>query len=460
MEFLSSLFYFIIVIGLLVFIHEFGHFLAARISKMRVDIFAIGMGYRLCGWNTKTGFTFGPLPKDYVEDGRCDYRLCAFPIGGYCKIAGMIDESMDTDFVQSEPQPWEFRSKNAFLKGFTISAGVIMNTLLAIVVFAVIGFTQGASFNGTTTLGYVAEKSVAEKIGLIAGDKILAVDGHRVSTWEEMLEKLAVDNFGKSKTLVVKRTSGEKLHIKASGKLLLKALTGEKPLGITPNNSFVMLAGVETLKPAGKAGLLENDTIVSVNGTPIRSVAQFQSVIKSHKEKAIVIDYKRSSALKSASVTPDGTGLIGVAISEGFSGKAIHRSYGIGESITIGVNECVSSVKMFFNTFSQIFAGNMSVKQSLGGPILIAKSAAQRADMGFLSFMHFVGMLSISLAIVNILPIPALDGGHLLFIIIEAIIRREVPVKFKMVVQQAGIFFVMALMVLMFYNDIARIFGF
>ena len=221
-----------------------------------------------------------------------------------------------------------------------------------------------------------------------------------------------------------------------------------------------MLAGVETLKPAGKAGLLENDTIVSVNGTPIRSVAQFQSVIKSHKEKAIVIDYKRSSALKSASVTPDGTGLIGVAISEGFSGKAIHRSYGIGESITIGVNECVSSVKMFFNTFSQIFAGNMSVKQSLGGPILIAKSAAQRADMGFLSFMHFVGMLSISLAIVNILPIPALDGGHLLFIIIEAIIRREVPVKFKMVVQQAGIFFVMALMVLMFYNDIARIFGF
>ena len=128
------------------------------------------------------------------------------------------------------------------------------------------------------------------------------------------------------------------------------------------------------------------------------------------------------------------------------------------ESIGLGWNETVSSVDVFFSTFGQIFKGNISVKQSLGGPILIAKSATQRAEMGLISFLHFIALLSVTLAVVNILPIPALDGGHLIFIIIEAIIRREVPIKAKMVVQQIGLGIIILLMVFMFYNDINKSF--
>ncbi len=458
MEFLSSTFYFILVVGILVFIHEFGHFIAARISKMRVDIFAVGMGFRLFGWNKKTGFTFGALAKDFDGEGNCDYRLSAFPIGGYVKIAGMIDESMDTDFVQSEPKPWEFRSKNAFLKAFTICAGVIMNALLALMIFTFITLSQGTFHNGTTVVGYVQKGSVAELIGLKEGDKIASVNDVKVYTWQDMLSQLAFKDFGKSRKLEIIR-DGNPATMYVDGNQLVKAVSGEKQLGLAPYNAYVFLTGVETVKQAGKAGLQEGDTVLSMNAIPMKSLSQFQMMVKANKEKAIEVVYKRRADTVKVSVTPDATGIIGVGLSDGFYGKVIHRTYSVFEALGIGFDECVSSSSMFFNTFTQIFKGNMSVKQSLGGPILIAKSASQRAEMGFISFLHFVALLSITLAIVNILPIPALDGGHLIFIIIEAIIRREVPIKFKMMVQQAGLAFVVLLMVFMFYNDISRVFG-
>ncbi len=135
MELFNSVLYFVIVIAILVIFHEFGHFLAARLSKIRVDIFSIGMGPRLFGFNKVLGFTFGSLPKNFDLNGFCDYRVCLFPIGGYVKIAGMIDESMDKSFVNSPPQDYEFRSKGTLTKLFVISAGVLMNVLLAILIF-------------------------------------------------------------------------------------------------------------------------------------------------------------------------------------------------------------------------------------------------------------------------------------------------------------------------------------
>ena len=127
--------YFAITIGILVFIHEFGHFAAAKLCKMRADVFAIGFGKRLFGWNKKNGFSFGELPKDFDGEGHTDYRLSLLPLGGYVKIAGMVDESFDTKFANEEPKPWEFRAKPTYQKLFVITAGVLMNLLLAIVIF-------------------------------------------------------------------------------------------------------------------------------------------------------------------------------------------------------------------------------------------------------------------------------------------------------------------------------------
>ncbi len=458
MEFITTLFYFIVVVGILVFIHEFGHFLAARISKMRVDVFAVGMGFRLFGWNKKTGFTFGKLPKDFDGEGHTDYRLSAFPIGGYVKIAGMIDESMDAEFIQKAPEPWEFRSKNAFLKAFTISAGVIMNALLAIIIFSMIFFVQGSFHNATTEVGFVQKTSLSEEVGLQVGDRIVSINDHKVYTWQEMIEQLALKNFGGSRKIEVNRGDKE-IVLFIDGDQIIKAISGQKSLGLAPFNAFVFLNSVETLKPAGKAGLREGDTIISVNNEVIKTISQFVSVVSTSKEKPITIAYKRNLDTTSVIVTPDAQGLIGVGIGENFYGPILHRTYDVFESLGLGWNETVSSIDVFFSTFGQIFKGNISVKQSLGGPILIAKSASQRAEMGLISFLHFVALLSITLAVVNILPIPALDGGHLIFIIIEAIIRREVPIKAKMIFQQIGLAIIILLMIFMFYNDIARIFG-
>ena len=456
---LLSIFYFVIVIGILVSIHEFGHFIAARISGMRVDIYSIGMGYRLFGWNKKTGFTFGALPEDYVENGFCDYRLCAFPIGGYCKIAGLVDESMDTDFAKTSPQPWEFRSKNAFLKAFTICAGVLMNFILAILIFAWIAFSQGAYYNPTTEVGYVGDGTVAKKIGFMKGDKILAINDFRTATWEEMIERLAIRDLGSSRKILIQR-NGEKMVLKADGNLLVKAVNGTLPMGLSPKNTFILFNDVETIKPAGKAGLKGGDTVVAINGETVGNVSRFKQMIKANKSKAVALTYKRGGDTIIVNVTPDAEGLIGVSISEGFYGARVHKTYGIGESFAIGWDECCQTIKMFFGAFDQIFKGNMSVRQSLGGPIMIAQSAAQQANLGLINFLHFVALLSVSLAIINILPIPALDGGQLILIIYEAIIRREVSLKAKMVIQQIGIYFILGLTVLVFYNDIARILGF
>ncbi len=457
MEFLTTLFYFIVVVGILVFIHEFGHFIAARISKMRVEVFAIGMGFRLFGWNKKTGFTFGRLAKDIDLEGYTDYRLSAFPIGGYVKISGMIDESMDADFTASEPQPYEFRSKNAFLKAFTISAGVIMNALLAIIIFTFIAWTQGSYHNATVEIGYVQEKSISEAAGFQPGDKIIAVDEAKVSTWQDMLEHLSLKNFGESKNVEIIR-DGKKIVFFLDGDNLIKTISGEKQLGLAPYNAYVFLNSIETLKAAGKAGLKEGDTILTMNGELIKTKEQFSSIVKANKEKPVSFTYKRGADTLKASVIPDAAGLVGVGISEAFYGPVLHRQYDLFEAVTFGWNESINKVYLFFNTFTQIFKGNIGVKQSLGGPILIAQSASRSAEMGFSSFFQFVALISITLAIVNILPIPALDGGHLIFIIIEAIIRREVPLKIKMAVQQVGLAIVILLMIFMFYNDLTRLF--
>jgi len=168
--------YFAITIGILVFIHELGHFLAAKMTGMRADVFAIGFGKRLFGYNKKTGFSFGDLPKDFDGEGHTDYRLSLLPLGGYVKIAGMVDESFDTEFADKEPQPYEFRAKNFWQKTFVITAGVVMNLLLAIFIFWGANYFKGKPVTLTTTVGYVRPDSPADSLGFKRGDIVESVN--------------------------------------------------------------------------------------------------------------------------------------------------------------------------------------------------------------------------------------------------------------------------------------------
>lgn len=457
MEILNNLFYFVIVIGVLVIFHEFGHFIAARLSGIRVDVFSIGMGPRLFGYNKVNGFTFGKLPENFELNGFCDYRVCLLPIGGYVKIAGMIDESLDKSFLETAPKEYEFRSKGTLTKLFVISAGVIMNFILAILLFAAISLSEGKVLWKTTRVGYVQKNSLAEKIGIREGDKILSIDGKTVSDWNDIISMLSLENFGKNKTVTVFRAP-DTITLNVDGNQIVKTLTkGVSTLGLTPENFFVYVRDVETLAPAGKVGLKSGDTILAINSELINAFDELTYLLFLNKSKPILLTWKRGNLVLSDSVVPTNQGKLGFYPGFHFDGKKDTIYYGVFTALFNGVKETWRSSELFVSSIFQIFKGNISAKESLGGPIAIAKSASQQANLGLIYFLNFIALLSITLAIINILPVPALDGGHFLIILIEGLFRRELPNKAKLVIQNIGIAIIVLLMIFVIFNDISRI---
>ena len=455
MDILITIFYFVLVLSILVVVHEFGHFITAKMFGIRAEIFSVGMGTRLFGYHKRTGFTFGNLPQDYDYGDNTDYRLALLPIGGYVKIAGMIDESMDKDFLDKPAQPWEFRSKKGWQKFIVLIAGVAMNFLLAIAIFALISLVNGSSFIKTTQVGWVAPNSIAEKIGFQKNDKILTINGKHINSWNAVLENLTFEDMGKEKTIQVQRGESTVL-LSASGKEILRILADKKDLGLEPPHQKVYFQNVETIKPAGVAGLKKGDTVVAINGETVSGVIQFSSTIKANKEKPLSITVKRNNEFQNISVTPNEDGMIGVMLGSIYKGPIEHVKYNIFESIGLGFTQSVDAIGLFFGSIAQIFNGTLTFKESVGGPIMIAQQASQQASMGLMSFLNFIALLSVSLAIINVLPLPALDGGHLIFVLIESITRKEVSPKIKIAVQQSGVVLLMILMIFVIYNDLTR----
>lgn len=460
MESLNLLIQFAKVILIIVSIHELGHFLIARATGMRAEIFAIGMGMRLFGWNKITGFTFGDLPEDWDGGDHTDYRFCLLPLGGYVKISGMIDESFDKEQMHSEPKPYEFRSKSAWRKAAVISAGVIFNFILSFLIYSGVNFSEGKDISTITTIASVQSGSVLGKAGMQAGDKILEVNNVRTESWEDVTKALTLENFGEDRTITVLRAT-QKVVIRAGGKDLVDAMTQKKGLGISPEGLRVVVAGVETISPAEKAGIRIGDTILSINGKPMYGVEEFVELVQNNKAKPMIVTWKRGSNNLNDTITPAYDGSlnrhrIGVQTMQEYSGPTKHIDYSLTESAALGFDQTVMNVTLFFKTISGIFQGTMSVSDSLGGPIKIAKIAGKQAEQGWTSFLLLIASLSVSIAVINILPLPALDGGHLVFIIIEGIMRKEVPIKIKMIIQQIGVALLLILFLLITINDLIK----
>ncbi|MDD5608760.1 MAG: RIP metalloprotease RseP [Ignavibacterium sp.] len=443
--------YFVITIGILVFIHEFGHFAAAKLSGMRADVFAIGFGKRLFGWNRKTGFTFGELPKDFDGEGHTDYRLSLLPLGGYVKIAGMIDESMDTDFVEKEPQPYEFRAKPVWAKIFVITAGVLMNLFLVWIIFWGANFFQGKPITPTTTIAFVEDGSPAQLSGFVAGDKILSINGKQVNNWEELRAQIFINTLGENLNVTLER-NGTIKNLSIERKLIPDDESKSRyllPQGIKPGIGDVLKDS-----PAEKSGLKPGDIMLSLNGIPLYSPKQTTELISANTGREIQLVVKRKDEELNISVTPGDDSKIGVAIVPVFLGKTKMQTYGAFASIYYGWKDIEKMTALTFQMVGKVFSGNIEVGKAFGGPIKIAQIAAKSADSGISSFLYFLALLSLSLAILNIMPFPVLDGGHLVMIIIEAIIRREIPVKIKVALQNTGFVILLLLMAFIIYNDI------
>lgn len=442
--------YFVITIAILVFVHEFGHFAAAKLSGMRVDIFAIGFYKRLFGWNKLSGFTFGELPKDFDGMGNTDYRLCLLPLGGYVKISGMIDESFDIKYTENEPQPYEFRSKPMGKKIFVISAGVLMNLLLALFIFWGMNFFQGKQVTKTTTIGYVEPHSTADSLGFKAGDKLLAINKTQVNSWEELRTELYINSIGSDVAVKLIRDGSEEI-IKVPRNRIPDET--EKvfliPAGIKPAIQEVLSGS-----PAEKAGVKARDIFLRLNNVPLFSSQQTTEIISKNKGNQLPLVVKRGADTLNLSVTPGANGLIGVRIGNIFEGKVEYISYGFFKSFYLGWEDIVRMTDLTFSMLGKVFSGDIEFGKAFGGPIKIAQVAAKSADSGLASFLYFLALLSLSLAIINIMPFPVLDGGHLVFIIIEGIIKREIPVKVKLAIQNAGLIILLLLMAFIIYNDL------
>jgi regulator of sigma E protease len=443
--------YFAITIGILVFIHELGHFLAAKMTGMRADVFAIGFGKRLFGYNKKSGFSFGNLPKDFDGEGNTDYRLSMLPLGGYVKIAGMVDESFDTEFANKEPQPYEFRSKNFWQKTFVISAGVLMNLLLAILIFWGANFFKGKPVTLTTTVGYVKTDSPADSVGFIKGDVIKTINGVTVETWDDLRNEIYINTIGEDLNIKVLRNGIEENLFVPRKKIPDIEKQGEL---VSPDGFKPYVAEVMKDSPAETAGLLSGDIIYSLNNQVLGGSSEFIEIVSQSAGVELQAKVVRASDTLSLAVIPGSDGKIGIAINDIFEGISEYKTFGFFESFYVAAADLINLTKVTFSVASKVIGGQVEFGKAFGGPVRIAQLAAKSADVGIESFLFFLAVLSLSLAIINIMPFPVLDGGHLLMIIIETIARREIPVKVKIAINNTGFVLLLLLMVFIVYNDI------
>ena len=451
-----SIIAFIILIGVLVFIHELGHFLAARWTGMRAEVFAVGMGPRLFGWNRLNGFTFGRLPEGLELGEDTDYRISALPIGGYVKILGMVDESMDTEFESKPPEPWEFRSKGTLAKAFVLSAGVIMNILLAIVLYAGLKYANGDELIATTSVGPITEEGaqgVAWDAGLRPEDKIVAINGVDVETYEDVFDQIYIGQAGEDLTIDYLRngTSGTATIDRDD----IPADPSQSGSILIPNHMAIAVNGVLGASPAYEAGIEENDLLLAVNGQGVGSTNDFSSHIAAAGEGPVEIEVKRGEETKTVEVTPE-EGKIGVEIATFYSGPVTTREYSIVESIGAGFAMIGEQVGLMWKLLKNLFAGKQNLGESVAGPVKIFDIAGSSFQVGPSEFLRLMAYLSVMLAILNILPIPALDGGHLVFVLVEGVLRREVSLKVRIAAQQVGFLFLLGLMIYIIANDIMK----
>jgi regulator of sigma E protease len=438
-ELMSTIGIFAGALIILVFFHELGHFLAAKFFGMRVERFSVGFPPRIWG----------------IKKGETDYCIGATPLGGYVKISGMIDESMDTEHLDKEPEPWEFRSKPVWQRIIVITAGVIFNMILAVFIFAGMGFTAGEQRIPVKSMQglYVQDSSLVEEVGFRTGDQLVAVNGEEVPYFRDYFGPKQLTSSELSYTVL---RNGQRTTVTMPDSLLDQIADR----GFIGQNNILLpsfISAVTPDSPAEEAGIKAGDKIVAVNGQPIQSWQELVSYIQ-NTDSPLPITIARNGQTINTEVTPNEDNMIGIrSPQQDQIFEVEYIQYGLLESVGYGYDKTVETFTGITQGFAKIFSGDISVRKNLGGPVAIAKVTKDATDAGgWLGFWSFTAFLSVTLAIMNILPIPALDGGHLMFLIYEGITRREPSEKVRMALQQIGFFILLALIILVTFNDILR----
>lgn len=425
-------------LSILVILHELGHFIPAKAFKTRVEKFYLFFDVKFSLFKKKIGETV--------------YGIGWLPLGGYVKIAGMIDESMDTEQMAKEPQPWEFRSKPAWQRLIIMLGGVTVNFLLAIVLFIIMLSVWGTTYitKDDVKYGYGVSKTL-EHYGFQQGDKIISVNG-------EAIESLTIDvnkylMFRDVATIKVEHANGavETLTLPEDiGSQLFEA--GDLP-ALTPRYPFT-LDSIVPDAPASQAGLALGDEIIAIDGRPTPYFSDFSYGVKNKAGDAVAVSVKRGTDTLKLNITPDEKGLIGIATTTTDTDylKFNDRSYTFGESVTGGLNQAYWEIKDYLSQFKYIFTKKGA--QGIGGFAAIGNMFP--AVWNWQAFWYLTAFLSIMLGVLNLLPIPALDGGHVMFLLYEMVSGRKPGDKFMEYAQMVGFFILIGLVLFANGNDIYK----
>lgn len=451
---MNSIFIFIIVLGVLIFFHELGHFLVARIFGVGVEKFSLGFGPRLFGRTV----------------GRTDYRISLIPLGGYVKMVG---DEPDAE-IKPEDRPYSFTHKPVAQRSLIVVAGPMFNILLAILIFTIVMLFVGLP-SIRPIIRNVTTDSPAQQAGLVPGDRVVVIDRRPIESWRD-IDAVFESNQGETLSIAVER-QGERIETSVTPvQVSAKNLFGDKvsyyDIGISGMAELqAIVDSVVDDLPAQKAGLRKGDRIVAIDGRTIERWQNMQEAVTQSEGRTLVFKVRRGETVFETEITPD-------LIQEKNVLGVKQNAYRIGirapsmpvpdeDQITVklnpvqalsqGVGHTWNMTKLTVYFFGKMFQGKVPM-ESIGGPIRIAQMARQEADQGLVRLLNFIAIISVNLAILNLLPIPVLDGGHLLFFAIEAALRRPVSQKMRENAQQVGIFLLLLLMIFVFYNDITLTF--
>jgi len=432
---------FILSFSIIVTLHELGHFLTARWFKCRVEKFYLFFNPWFSLWKKKIGET--------------EYGLGWIPFGGYVKIAGMVDESLDKEQLKQPPKPYEFRSKPAWQRLIIMVAGVVVNLLLGFFIYAMMLWYWGDSYIPTNSLKYgIAADSLAQSIGLRDGDKILSLDGRYI----EKLKKIPLDVILKDvKTIEVKRND-QKVVIPVPDDFAGKLIKYKAINFVDIRFPFEGLDSISRGTAAAKVGLQKRDRIISINGNNLPFYSDFKKEIRKNRGKQIDMIVVRGTDTLEKKATLSSDGILGVLpVEPKDSGYAIKTiNYSFFEAFPAGLKKSIETLESYWLNLKLIFSGKVNTNESLGSVISIGNMFGSSWDWP--NFWQLTAFFSLVLALMNILPIPALDGGHALFTIVEIITRRKPSDKFMEYAQMAGMVLLLGLMAYALGLDFMRIF--
>ncbi|MFQ5581453.1 MAG: RIP metalloprotease RseP [Mariprofundaceae bacterium] len=448
-ETLHTISAFVVAIALLIAVHEYGHFIVARKLGIKVEKFSIGFGPALFSWRSR--------------DREVEYIIAAIPLGGYVKMLGENPDEQHDEAKQQlsdEDRARAFDAQPVWKRAAVAVAGPGFNFLFAIVVYMLIGWIGQLVM--PPVIGAVTPASVAERSGILVGDRIARVQETPVHSWQQVEEILKQQTGSETSIDLDRNGLPVSVHVYlpqvAEDPLLVNV--ADQSLGINPGMK-VLVDSVIDNEPASRAGLVAGDVILQVEGVPVVNIRDFIEVIRANTGKHITLIIQRSQTLLNISLVPeaggDGSGRIGARMAaQAVIDPELYRM-GLWEGIEYGFGRTWEMTSLTLQVLGKMVTATIS-PDTLGGPIAIAQLAGKTAELGMVAFLTFLALISVNLAVLNLLPIPVLDGGHLVYLGIEKVLRRPLSPRMLERTQIVGMALIIMLMVFAFYNDLSRLF--